>query len=266
MRVFTKVMKYLALALAISIIAGIVSSIYYLGDGIANMFKHEEVSDNVSDNVYALEFEDGINELNVNVNFSKLVIKSGEKFRVESNNKSVVVNNSNGILKVVDGKRLKNNNITIYIPNNFIFDKVKIDTGVSSVNIDKLSGYDVDLNLGVGNLVIESLTAIDKCDIDTGAGRAVINDADINNLDLDIGAGQFIYNGIMRNKATVDAGVGEVNINLKNKDSYVIYVEKGIGNITIDGVSVGDGSTYGNGNNRVDISGGIGSIKVNFDK
>ena len=131
-------MKYLALALAISIIAGIVSSIYYLGDGIANMFKHEEVSDNV----YALEFEDGINELNVNVSFSKLVIKSGEKFRVESNNKSVVVNNSNGILKVVDGKRLKNNNITIYIPNNFIFDKVKIDTGVSSVNIDKLSGYD----------------------------------------------------------------------------------------------------------------------------
>ena len=70
----------------------------------------------------------------------------------------------------------------------------------------------------------------------------------------------------MRNRATVDAGVGEVNINLKNKDSYVICVEKGIGNITIDGVSVGDGSTYGNGNNRVDISGGIGSIKVNFDK
>ena len=262
MRVFTKVMKYLALALAISIIAGIVSSIYYLGDGITNMFKHEEVSDNV----YALEFEDGIKELNVNVSFSKLVIKSGEKFRVESNNKSVVVNNSNSILKVVDGKHLNNNVITIYIPNDFIFDKVKIDTGVSSVNIGKLSGYDVDLDLGVGNLDIESLTAIDKCDIDTGAGRTVINDADVSNLDLDIGAGQFIYNGIMRNRATVDAGVGEVNINLKNKDSYVICVEKGIGNITIDGVSVGDGSTYGNGNNIVDISGGIGSIKVNFDR
>lgn len=262
MRVFTKVMKYLALALAISIIAGIISSIYYLGDGITNMFKR----DKVSDMVYALEFESGINELNVNVSFSKLVIKSGEKFRVESNNKSVVVNNSNGILKVVDGKRLKNNNITIYIPNDFIFDKVKIDTGVSSVNIDKLSGYDVDLNLGVGNLGIESLTAINKCDIDTGAGRTVINDADVSNLDLDIGAGQFIYNGIMRNRTTVDAGVGEVSINLNNKDSYAIYVEKGIGNITIDGVNVGDGSTYGNGNNRVDISGGIGSIKVNFDK
>ena len=262
MRVFTKIMKNLALALAISIIAGIVSSIYYLGDGIANMFKHEEINDNV----YALEFDDGINELNVNVNFSKLVIKSGEKFRVESNNKSVIADNSNGILKVVDGKRLKNNNIIIYIPNDFIFDKVKIDTGVSSVNIGKLSGYDVEFNLGVGSLDIESLTAIDKCDIDTGAGRTVINDADVSNLDLDIGAGQFIYNGIMRNRATVDAGVGEVNINLKNKDSYAIYVEKGIGNITIDGVSVGDGSTYGNGNNRVDISGGIGSIKVIFDR
>ena len=111
MRVFTKVMKYLALALAISIIAGIVSSIYYLGDGIINMFKHEEVSDNV----YALEFEDGIKELNVNVSFSKLVIKSGEKLRVESNNKSIVVNNSNSVLKVVDGKHLNNNVITIYL-------------------------------------------------------------------------------------------------------------------------------------------------------
>lgn len=255
-------MKYLALALAISIIAGIISSIYYLGDGIANMIEKKETSDNV----YALEFEGGINELNVNVSFSKLVIVSGEKFRVESNNNAVIVNNSNGVLKVVDGKRLKNNNITIYIPSDFIFDKVNIDTGVSSVNIDRLSGYDIDLNLGMGNLSINSLTAIDKCDIDTGAGRVFINDADINNLDLDIGAGQFTYNGIMRNRAIVDAGVGDVNINLKNRDSYVVYVEKGIGNITIDGVSVGDGYAYGNGNNRVDISGGIGSIKVNFDK
>ena len=88
---------------------------------------------------------------------------------------------------MVDGKHLNNNVITIYIPNDFIFDKVKIDTGVSSVNIGKLSGYDVDLNLGVGNLNIESLIAIDKCDIDTGAGRTVINDADVRNLDLDIG-------------------------------------------------------------------------------
>ena len=262
MSVFTKVMKYLALALAISIIAGIISSIYYLGDGIVNMFEHEEVSDNV----YALEFNDGINGLDVNVSLSKLVIKNGEKFRVESNNKSVIVNNNNGVLKIADGKSLKNNNITIYIPNDFIFDKVKIDTGVSSVDIDKLISYNVDLDLGVGNFNINSLTVIDECDIDTGAGKTVINDADISNLDLDIGAGQFIHNGIMRNRTTVDAGVGEVNISLKNKDSYIIYVEKGIGNITIDGVSVSDGSTYGNGNNKIDISGGIGSIKVNFDK
>ena len=261
MRVFVKVMKYLALALAISIIAGIISSIYYLGDGIGNLFKNDEVSDNV----YTLEFEDNINKLNVNVNFSKLVIKSDEKFRVESNNKSVKVNNNNGILKIEDGKNITNNIITIYIPNNFIFDEVKIDTGVSSVNISSISSYDIDLNLGAGNLVIDSLTAIDECDIDTGAGKTVINNADISNLDLDIGVGQFIYNGIMRNKASIDAGIGEVSINLKNQDSYMFYVEKGIGNITIDGISVNDDTTYGNGSNKVDISGGIGNIKINFD-
>lgn len=259
MSVFAKVLKYLAMALAISIIGGIISSIYYFGNRIFNY-------DKVSDDVYVFDVIDNVYELNVDLIFSKLVIKNSKEFKVESNNKSVMVNNSKGVLSVMDKERINNNIITIYIPDDFIFNKIEIDTGASMVNIGKLSGYDVELNLGVGNLVIDSLVAIDDCDIDTGAGRAVINNADINNLDLDIGAGQFIYNGIMRNKATIDAGIGEVNINLDSMDNYTINVEKGIGSITIDGVSASDGSIYGSGNNIVDISGGIGNIKVNFNK
>lgn len=267
MKTFIKVIKYLALALAISIIMGIICTIYYLGDSLSNLFVDKDVSDNV--NIF--DYDDDVSVLNINIKASKLVIKDGDNLRVESNNKYIKVNNINNKLDIVEAKHnfvhTNNSIVTVYVPRDMIFDKVYIETGAGSIDINRLSGREVKLDLGFGSLLINNLMALDKCDIDTGAGKLVINGADVNNLDLDIGSGQFTFNGVMKNKIDIDAGIGEVNINLlDSKDNYSIYVEKGIGSIIVDGQSMEDESIYGNGYNEIEINGGIGSINVSFNE
>ena len=49
-----------------------------------------------------------------------------------------------------------------------------------------------------------------------------------------------------------------------NKDDYKLDIEKGLGNITVDGTSVSNIKGQGNGNNSIEISGGIGAINLKF--
>ena len=267
MKTFIKVIKYLALALAISIIMGIISAIYYLGDSLSSLFVNEAVSDNV--NIF--DYDDDVSVLNITIKASKLVIKDGDNLRVESNNKYIKVNNSNNKLDIVEDSHnfvhTNNSLVTVYVPNDMIFDKVYIETGAGSIDINVLSGREIKLDLGFGTLLVNNLIALDKCDIDTGAGKVVINGANVNNLDLDIGSGEFTFNGVMNNNTDIDAGIGKVDINLlDSKDNYSIYVDKGIGSIIVDGQSMEDESIYGNGYNKIEINGGIGSINVSFNE
>ena len=47
-----------------------------------------------------------------------------------------------------------------------------------------------------------------------------------------------------------------------DSDMYEIHAEKGIGDIKIDDVSVADNSTTGNGENKINIEGGVGSVDI----
>ena len=62
-----------------------------------------------------------------------------------------------------------------------------------------------------------------------------------------------------------DLGVGESNITvIGNKDDYKLDIEKGIGNITVDGEGVSNIKGQGNGNNSIEVNGGIGAINLKF--
>ena len=62
-----------------------------------------------------------------------------------------------------------------------------------------------------------------------------------------------------------DLGIGESNITvIGNKDDYKFDIEKGIGNITVDGEGVSNIKRQGNGNNSIEVNGGIGAINLKF--
>ena len=48
------------------------------------------------------------------------------------------------------------------------------------------------------------------------------------------------------------------------KDDYFITLDKGLGNATINGKNMSGDTTYGTGENKLDIDGGLGSIQIDF--
>ncbi|MNT90293.1 hypothetical protein D3C72_2311690 [compost metagenome] len=81
-------------------------------------------------------------------------------------------------------------------------------------------------------------------------------------MDLDCGVGKFTFNGYILGNSNINCGVGKTNIELKGND-YTLITENGLGKVTINGSKISGKQTTGNGKNKIDISGGIGTLEIN---
>jgi len=275
MTTLQKVIKYLALAFAIfltvSIVGGILSAVGLLG----SLFSDDDAewSDVIGETKnYTVSSE--ISDLNIQINAADFYIKEGNSFSVESNLKNLEVDEKNGCLTLKDLTKIKLNGsnayenavLTIYVPVGTVFDNVNIKTGAGRFTVDSLSAATIGFELGAGDVTISKLIAEKSANIEGGAGRITISDGAIKNLDLEMGLGQLNLTSALTGDCNLDSGVGEMNVTLLgSKDDYELDIEKGIGNITVDGKNVTDFGSSGNGANEVDIHGGVGAINVRFN-
>ena len=189
-------------------------------------------SDAVTEDIKTYTVSSDIKSLEVKINAADFTIKQGDSFSVESNLKYLTVEDKNGVLTIRDTKKL-----------------IRTYTGA------------------VLTLYIPADTVFDKANITTGAGKITISGGALHNLDLDMGAGQLNLTSALTGESDFDLGVGESNITvIGNKNDYKLDIEKGLGNITVDGTSVSNIKGQGNGNNDIEISGGIGAINLKFGK
>lgn len=265
MTTLQKVIKYLAIAFAIfltvSIVGGVLSAVGLFG----GLFSSDAVLEDVK--IYSVASE--IHNLNIEINAADLFVKEGEAFAVESNLKHLKVEEKGGRLTVEETKRFGGTYngavLTVYIPAGTVLESVNLTTGAGRLTIDSLSSGTLDFELGAGEVSIASLIATKSVDIEGGAGRITIADGALKDLELEMGVGQLNLTSALTGNCKLDLGVGESNLTLiGNKDDYRLDLEKGIGNITVDGTSVTDYSSSGNGTNAVEINGGIGAINVKF--
>ena len=275
MTTLQKVIKYLALAFAIfltvSIVGGILSAVGLLG----SLFSDDDAEwgDVIGETkTYTVSSE--ISDLNIQINAADFYIKEGNSFSVESNLKNLEVDEKNGCLTLKDLTKIKLNGsnayenavLTIYVPVGMVFDNVNINTGAGRFTVDSLSAATIGFELGAGDVTISKLIAEKSANIEGGAGRITISDGAIKNLDLEMGLGQLNLTSALTGDCNLDSGVGEMNVTLLgSKDDYELDIEKGIGNITVDGKNVTDFGSSGNGANEVDIHGGVGAINVRFN-
>ena len=275
MTTLQKVIKYLAFAFAIfltvSIVGGILSAVGLLG----SLFSDDDAEwgDVIGETkTYTVSSE--ISDLNIQINAADFYIKEGNSFSVESNLKNLEVDEKNGCLTLKDLTKIKLNGsnayenavLTIYVPAGMAFDNVNIKTGAGRFTVDSLSAATIGFELGAGDVTISKLIAEKSANIEGGAGRITISDGAIKNLDLEMGLGQLNLTSALTGDCNLDSGVGEMNVTLLgSKDDYELDIEKGIGNITVDGKNVTDFGSSGNGANEVDIHGGVGAINVRFN-
>ena len=265
MTTLQKVIKYLAIAFAVfltvSIIGGILSAVGPFG----GLFSSDAVLEEVK--TYSVAAE--IYNLDIEINAADLLIKEGEAFSVESNLKHLKVEEKGGLLTIQETKEFTGTYngavLTVYVPAGTVFDNVNLATGAGRLTIGNLSSGTLDFELGAGDVSIDSLVATKSADIDGGAGRITIVGGALKDLDLDMGVGQLNLTSALTGNCQLDLGVGESNITLiGSKENYKLDLEKGLGNISVDGVNVSDYGSSGNGTNKVEINGGVGSINVEF--
>ena len=256
-----KVIKVLAIWLAIFIILNIVRGIVF---GISLIGGVERKS-NKNTTTFMQTYEN-VNNIEIETVSANLIIKSGEEFKVEAydmkNNFTSKLRN--GTLKVEETKmwNLLNNlsgTITIYIPEDI--NRLKVDSGAGKIEVDDINVNYAKIDQGAGKLTIQN-SKFNSSDIDGGAGEISIKSSELSNLKLDAGVGKIDLEAKILGNSKIECGVGEMNINLLGtEEDYSITAEKGIGRLQIKGI---ERSSYGTGNNKIKLEGGIGSIEVNF--
>ena len=264
-----RIIKSLAVAfglfLTFTIFFSIVGGLY----AFTSMFSKDNV---IEENTSILlnQSTENIKYLDIDVNSSNLVIKPGNSFIIETNNKHIKYKIDNNELKIKEeGYHLTNSKLKseliITIPDTNL-NEIDINTGAGNLNIDSINTEKLDIDLGTGTTLINNLYS-KRADIDTGAGTFTINNGSINDLDLDIGVGEVKITSNITGNSSISSGVGKLSLNLLNTfDNYRFEVNKGIGKVTINDIEVGDNSTLGNRTNTIKLDGGIGEIVVKFKK
>ena len=221
-----RTIKYLAMAFAIFLTVAIFSGIVYGVLGIVTAGKL--IGDN---STVATKCVDNNEDfcLEIALSISNLEVKKGDKLSVETKNEKVeVVEGDHNLIITEKGRhifeRFNDREVIVYLPEDMEFKKVGISGGVGSINIESLHTKDLEMALGIGETTINSL--------------------EVEN-------------------AKISTGIGKVSVGLKSgSEAYTINTEKGIGEITLNGRSIPDHSTNGNGEKKVEIRGGIGTINI----
>ena len=260
-----KAIKYLAIALAISLTVMIIGGIL----GAVRLFGGFLTGNDVTGEMKIYTVTSGISNLNIRISAADLSIKEGAAFSVESNLKYLKVEEKGDLLIIEEAKKFHGNYqgavLTIYVPAGTVFANTNLITGAGRLTIDQLSSETLDFELGAGDVSITSLIATKSADIEGGAGRITISGGTLNHLDLEMGVGQLNLTSALTGNCQLDLGVGETNLTLiGNKDDYKMEIEKGLGSISVDEKKVSDYGNSGNGTRNIEINGGIGAINVEF--
>ncbi|MBQ4101303.1 MAG: DUF4097 family beta strand repeat protein [Oscillospiraceae bacterium] len=216
------------------------------------------------------QINSAVHSLNIRIGAAEVVIKEAEIFSLESNLKYLSVSDDNGILTISEenntGVTYANAFLTLYIPADTVFDDISIMIGAAKMTTGTLSANNVNLKLGAGDIRIENLSATSQSKIEGGAGKITIENGTLRNLQLKMGTGELNLTASLTGESDLCLGIGETNLTLiGEKSDYTVEIEKGLGNISVDGKDVTDFGVSGNGPNRIIIEGGIGAFHLVFE-
>ena len=270
MKGFQKVIKYVAIAfglyLAISIIGAIVVGVLAITTG---MYGISLISDQTQiERIDSEKVLEQFSKIDLEINTSNIIIKAeGNEYKIETYQvpKTIEIKNNDGKLEIKDIKKItiaQESKIIIYVPKETVLDEFELDMGAGIVEIQNINSNKIDFSFGAGSVNIKNIVA-SNAEIECGAGQVIIEDANLTNTKLDTGVGKLVYSGQMKGNSKINCGIGEVQLKLVGgNEIYTIDAEKGIGDIKINGNKIDNESIIGNGEHKISINGGIGSINI----
>lgn len=237
---------------------------------------------------------DNVKNIQIDIEYGTVTVQRGDvdKIDVQTNNviadrfKSEVVGDTLSI-RYKRGFSFfsfkpKNNQITITLPRDSVYDDVKITNGAGSMLISDFAAQEIDIDNGAGELKLENVSADSKLEIETGAGAVRIDTASCGRLKIDSGVGEvnatdvkcgeiktdcgvgsFRFSGEINGDADISNGCGEIKMTIHgNSSDYGFDVDSGIGKVRVNGNTPvqTDNAKY-----RFKVSTGIGEVNINFE-
>ena len=155
-------------------------------------------------------------------------------------------------------------NVTVTVPETTSFGSVDIELGAGKMIVRSLRAETLDLELGAGSTVIDRLYVTGSAEIQEGAGELSVKGGEIANLTLQCGAGATRVAAALTGASRIDAAVGAVDLQfLGDEADYTVAFQMGLGACYYNNQKIARSGVYGEGPNRVDITGGFGVMRVN---
>lgn len=264
--------KTLAIVFAVFLVCGIGAVIVgtgtlvgYIFGGISGAGDSSQWSEDV------IGDQLGFDELRIKVAATNVRVEQGDKFQILADEEAIEYRRDGNKIYLEEkdfglwgnwhkiGGELK-----IVLPEEMMsLKKMSLEAGAGTVYISGLVAEEMDLDLGAGRAELTGVKVANQIKVDGGAGYLVMTGAELRNLDLEMGVGKVELAGKIEGSSKIDAGVGKLEVRLQGKeDDYRLKFEKGLGVITVNGESMGDGAVWGNGVNKIEVDGGVGAIEI----
>ena len=248
---------------------------------------------------------DTLRELYIEVAACELYIKESEddhvrlaidgnadRFRYRAEDGSLrIVRKSDWGMKWIGINMDMSDKMYLYLPKNTELDYVDIEVGAVNMHSVGLTAHDANIEVGAGELEIESLTVdneavlsvgagkiriknlvCDEADMDIGAGDLDIDDAMISKeADIDLGMGNVNIGGVIAGDLNVDCGMGTVILDMDDAEQdHNFKIDCAMGTVEVGSHSysgLGSEQTINNGSSSdFDIDCSMGTVTVKFDK
>lgn len=267
-----KIIKYIAMALAIvlavSIVAGIVGSFMRLSFVMDILAPNNSDADKGASLIVSDEDLLSVSKLHIELAAAELTIAVGNELSVVSDKSFIEVSLNDGVLMIREqehGFFEKAASVTMTVPQDLVFDKADIESGAAVIKAECLLAQHLSLSVGAGEARFAYLEATSDADIETGAGKLAVESGIMKDLDMAIGVGKAQVETSLIGSNSIETGVGALELTLIGPENeYAVTAITGLGSFTVDGTLIREDTTLGSGDTRVTVEGGVGSVTVDF--
>lgn len=140
--------------------------------------------------------------------------------------------------------------ITLYIPDNFYFEEIKI-------------------SLGAGEINSNSAFRTENLEVELAAGEINLTNVEVGDLSTEVGAGSLSFAGSVLQSVDAECGMGNLSLELTGAQTDYNYdVDVAAGNVTIGNESfsgiAGDREINNNASKNVTVECALGNIDISF--
>lgn len=261
-----KIIKYLALSLAALLIITIFSSIVLALNIFSGVLGLNNPDSDKNMQIVDIQNTD-IKIINIDIASTKLEFRNSNEFKIEVNNDRLKIFEKGNKLEIEEQNHFflnmfNDSKLIIYLPVSKHIEEISIASGVGSVKAQLVYTDKFELDIGAGNVEIDGLYVTERSDISGGVGSLFINNGRINDLNLETGIGTSKIHSILTGNNDIEMGIGSLDVNLLTElDNYDIRIDEGIGSVKLNDQKITN-AVYGNGQSKLNIEAGIGSIEI----